>query len=536
MKAHLMFEEEDFAFDVAFSPRTGYTISGPDLPPNANDLVQDIELVTLLGAMARGDSLLFGISKRALLSGLTDPREITYRLDVLADCITHPEIVRKIYAIAMEAITEEQKIWHTFGKHPTDLLHRSVQVLELFVGLLKRLRRIADDNAATVSSKGMTTLFATLAAELDDGYFQTIDDHLKRLKFRDGTLISAALGKGNKGVGYVLRAPSNTKRSWKKRIGIGPRTSYYFQIHPRDEAGAKMLSTLNDRGLNLVANALTQSTDHILSFFKLLCTELGFYVGCLNLHEQLAEKGEPICRPVPLGSDALALCFEGIYDVCLALRSKARVVGNDANADGKSLVMITGANSGGKSTLLRSIGLAQLMTQCGMFVGAKAFRANVGKGLFTHFIREEDDSMTSGKLDEELARMSGIADRIAPRSIVLFNESFAATNEREGSEIGRQIVSALLEAGVKVLFVTHQFTLADAFYTQKPDVTLFLRAERAVDGRRSFKLVEGAPLPTSFGEDIYQRIGGFEKVAVAKSVLADGLVAADSGIDDADGR
>ena len=212
------------------------------------------------------------------------------------------------------------------------------------------------------------------------------------------------------------------------------------------------------------------------------------------------------------------------------------MIGNDANADDKSLVMITGANSGGKSTLLRSIGLAQLMMQCGMFVGARAFRANLGEGLFTHFIREEDATMTSGKLDEELARMNGIADRIAPRSIVLFNESFAATNEREGSEIGRQIVSALLEAGVKVLFVTHQFTLADAFYAQKSDTALFLRAERAVDGRPSFKLVEGEPLPTSFGEDIYQRIGGFEKVAVAKSVLAGRLVAADSGIDDADGR
>ena len=44
-------------------------------------------------------------------------------------------------------------------------------------------------------------------------------------------------------------------------------------------------------------------------------------------------------------------------------------MGNDVDADGKSLVMITGANQGGKSTFLRSVGLAQLMTQCGMFVG-----------------------------------------------------------------------------------------------------------------------------------------------------------------------
>jgi DNA mismatch repair ATPase MutS len=51
--------------------------------------------------------------------------------------------------------------------------------------------------------------------------------------------------------------------------------------------------------------------------------------------------------------------------------------------------------------------------------------------------------MVSGRLDEELSRMSALADHIRPASLVLFNESFAATNEREGSEIGRQVVRAL---------------------------------------------------------------------------------------------
>lgn len=63
--------------------------------------------------------------------------------------------------------------------------------------------------------------------------------------------------------------------------------------------------------------------------------------------------------------------------------------------------------------------------------------------------------MESGKLDEELSRMSGIVDHISSDSMVLFNESFAATNEREGSEIARQIVSALLEKRIKIFFVTH---------------------------------------------------------------------------------
>jgi MutS domain V len=121
---------------------------------------------------------------------------------------------------------------------------------------------------------------------------------------------------------------------------------------------------------------------------------------------------------------------------------------------GKSLVIITGANSGGKSMFLRSVGQAQLMMQCGMFVTARSLRASVCRQVFTHFIREEDPDMVSGRLDEELTRMSVIADRIGPRCLILFNESFAATNEREGSEIGRQVVRALLEAGIRVFFVT----------------------------------------------------------------------------------
>ncbi len=52
------------------------------------------------------------------------------------------------------------------------------------------------------------------------------------------------------------------------------------------------------------------------------------------------------------------------------LRTDHRIVGNDLDGDKKDLVVITGANQGGKSTFLRSIGLAQLMMQCGMFVPA----------------------------------------------------------------------------------------------------------------------------------------------------------------------
>jgi len=115
-------------------------------------------------------------------------------------------------------------------------------------------------------------------------------------------------------------------------------------------------------------------------------------------------------------------------------------------------------------------------------------------------------SMKSGKFDEELSRMSEIVEHITPDSMVLFNETFAATNEREGSEIARQIVTALLEKQVKVFFVTHLYDFAQGFYSQQMNGAIFLRAERERDGTRTFKLVEGEPLETSYGADLYKRI------------------------------
>ena len=90
--------------------------------------------------------------------------------------------------------------------------------------------------------------------------------------------------------------------------------------------------------------------------------------------------------------------------------------------------------------------------------------------------------------------------------MLLFNESFAATNEREGSEIAKQIVSALLEKHLKFFFVTHTYEFAHGFYEMKMKNFLFLLAERQEDTSRTFKLTEGEPLQTSYGEDLYHNI------------------------------
>ncbi|HAT7673681.1 TPA: DNA mismatch repair protein MutS, partial [Enterobacter hormaechei subsp. xiangfangensis] len=155
---------------------------------------------------------------------------------------------------------------------------------------------------------------------------------------------------------------------------------------------------------------------------------------------------------------------------------------------------------------LRSIGLAQIMMQTGMFVSAECFSTDICRQIFTHYKCEEDSHMVSGKLDEELRRMRDIVSELKPDDLVLFNESFSATNSREGAGIIRGIVTALAERHVKLFFVTHTSEFACAFYQEYHQDTVYLCAERRANGERTFRMTEGAPLDTSYGEDLYREV------------------------------
>ncbi len=499
MKALLMHRDRDF------NPQEV-------LPWNAEALTQDLELGTLLHAMAGDDEFLLDVGRKALLSGLrNDVDTIRYRQEILKDSLKNPTVVGELYNLVVEALEfARREWWGMSSRYPTSLLFSSITLLEMLMARLKKFRSIAEEHGARFESEGFTALFAMVRKELSDGYLAIVQSHLTELKFRKGVLLSAELGEGNEGTNYMLRQARGKDPSWLARIlGKGPQ-AYTFCIAERDEAGAQILSDMRHRGISRVAVALGESSEHVLGFFKTLRTELAFYVGCMNLHGRLASKGEPVNFPTPTPAGERRYQFSGLYDVCLSLRMEGRVVGNEVAADGRSLVTVTGANEGGKSTFLRSVGLAQVMMQSGMFVGAEVFTAEVCPALYTHYKREEDVTMKSGKFDEELARMSKIVEHVRPNSMLLFNESFAATNEREGSEIAMQIVSALLEKGVKIFYVTHLYEFARGMAGRKTADTLFLRAERKVDGPRTFRLVEGEPLDTSYGEDLYRKVFAVE--------------------------
>jgi DNA mismatch repair ATPase MutS len=486
MKVNLMFRYRDFDIKA-------------ESCLDKDTLTSDLGLESVLSTMAQGDETIYEVCSTALFCPLQSIEEIHYRQENLRDALRNSDAVRQLYEITVETEKKIKSSWYRISSaYLSSIFSSAVGLLKIYIEMLRELRFVADSKLSGFQSEGFCNLLTMIQRELDDDYFTKVQTLLSELKDNDGMLISAKLGSYLQGVGYVLRR--KTRRGFWRRWVFAPS----FTIAPRDDAGAKDLESRRERAINEVTNALAQAAEHLEGFFAMLRRELAFYVGCLNLSDSLRVLRMPICIPNVLPPERQDRSWRKLYDVSLALTKNGAVVGNDLDTVDKRLYIITGANQGGKSTFLRSIGQAQLMMQCGMFVGAENFLAPIRNGVFTHFKKEEDVTMKSGKLDEEFSRMSELVDHLNPGSLMLLNESFAATNEREGSEICRQITKALIDCNVEVFSVTHLYTYASAFLNE-PN-TQFLRAQRLENGERTFRIVPGEPMQTAFGMDLYRKI------------------------------
>lgn len=488
MKVHLM------------SPDLDFNPTAPQ-PKHAADLAQDLQLGYLWDAMAGGDGFLKGVAVAATLQPLSDDATIRYRQEAFADSLRNRDIVQQLYGFAIEARQVNRGIFGMPLKgHPGMNLNRAVQSLTRLLTVVEKLRTECAAARPQFASPGFLGFFDTVARELDDAYMTELRERLRELSFPGGMLMSARLGVAGQVSGQVLRRSLSRNRRFLSTIAL-KRPIHAFTLPERDEAGHNLLEYLRDQSLNDVANAASQAVDHVLAFFDALRTELAFYLAELNLHDALTRLSAPTSAPTV----AENLSARGLYDPCLALRTGSAPVGNDVTLDGEQLLVITGANHGGKSTFLRALGTAQLMLQAGLFVPADSFASAAAGMLFTHWAREEDIKLEHGKLDDELERMSTIVDAIRPGDLLLCNESFSSTNEAEGSELALEVTRALVQAGVRVRFVTHLYDFAHEIRLSGEPPAVFLRAPRDDFGERSYQLEPGEPLPTSFGVDLFDR-------------------------------
>ncbi|WP_298630821.1 endonuclease MutS2 [uncultured Thermus sp.] len=121
----------------------------------------------------------------------------------------------------------------------------------------------------------------------------------------------------------------------------------------------------------------------------------------------------------------------------------------------KRLILISGPNMGGKTALLKTLGLAVLMAQSGLFVAAKRAILAWPDRVFADIGDEQSLQENLSTFAGHLQRLKEMLEGATARSLVLIDELGSGTDPEEGAALSQAILEALLEKGVKGLVTTH---------------------------------------------------------------------------------
>ena len=193
-----------------------------------------------------------------------------------------------------------------------------------------------------------------------------------------------------------------------------------------------------------------------------------------------------------------------------AAREGFRVVDNDVTLDGQpaKVLVISGPNAGGKTVLLKTLGLAALLARAGMLVPADA---GGRVGFFTAVLADIGDQQSVlgdlSTFSAHLANLSAILRHEAGggAALVLLDEIMAGTNPDQGAALARATAEALAERAGLAVITTHY----DALKALAEADARFRNAGMEYDLvnlRPTFRLKDGVP-GRSYALDIAARIG-----------------------------
>ena len=519
--------------------------TAPEYYYDYKNITQDLSLDTLFTAASKEivfevtevkrvlepDLYIKSVMQKVMLTPLHSREEIAYRQDIIKDLIPKQEVLKDIYQRVSCMLAEWDKLGRNVkgskaGKDGMTKLITRIYELILIRDTLSYLKRTVSGMDA--ASEGLRSFARRLSERYSDEVEEKLSRMLDDISFfvressaegmvnRPRITVSCNIGSNGRLADFSLLELSTHERKYRDSNSTITKLQNYFSSLAPDVilCGSDPDSMSQARQIEyVVVKGIVDEWDEFYrefeGFFDSLLYQLAFYRGAMLLTQHMKRYGLDYCYPTVTTSDRLV--FTELKEFVMCLTQTVNPIGNTCSMEDRMLIIITGANQGGKSTFLRSIGIAQVMMQCGLPVTAERFVSGIFPNLFMHFTRREDSQMNSGRLDEELGRMNQIVEHIGPDSLVLLNESFATTTERDGSIIAYDIIRALTEAGVKVITVTHLLSFAQRMYKESSDGDSrcgieFLSAERMGDGRRTYRMIQNVPELTSFGLDLYEEI------------------------------
>ena len=193
----------------------------------------------------------------------------------------------------------------------------------------------------------------------------------------------------------------------------------------------------------------------------------------LDVLASLAEvaQREGYVRPELTDDFALEITA-GRHPVVERMMPREKFIPNDVVlTEDARMIILTGPNMAGKSTILRQVGLIVLMAQAGSFVPASRARIGVVDRLFTRVGASDNLVRGQSTFMVEMSETSAILHAATKRSLVLLDEIGRGTSTYDGISIAWSVSEHLHDVvGCKTAFATHYHEL-----TQLADTLVAVR-------------------------------------------------------------
>ena len=141
--------------------------------------------------------------------------------------------------------------------------------------------------------------------------------------------------------------------------------------------------------------------------------------------------------------------------------SQTKSVMNDLSTEDVHGVLLYGINSSGKSSLMKSLGVAVLLAQSGMYVPAQTMRFTLMHELFTRIVAKDNFERGLSSFAVEMIELKNIFNRCTPRSLILGDEISHGTETLSAISIVSATILRLVEMKSLFLFTTHLHQLSN---------------------------------------------------------------------------
>ena len=426
---------------------------------------------------------------------LLDPEQIASRQDAVEEALRRIDITRQVRTLLksvadLERLRGKIALNHANGrdllalKSSCQSLPHIETVLEAYSAALLRLegdpaplaqlgdlleRAVREDAPPVINEGGI----------FKEGYDPELDAliHLSRdgkgflarleIQEKQATGITALKVRYNKVFGYYIEVPKNHSDKVPlhyvrkqtlvnaERYITDELKTFETRVLGAEEQRAKMEAEFFEKLRRRITD-MGEALQHI-------ATDLG-RIDCLLALAEVAAQND-YHRP-GITRDGRILIEDGRHPVVEKTVSGQRFVPNSIEMDNldHQVLIITGPNMAGKSTVLRQVALIVLMAQVGSFVPARSATIGICDRIFTRVGALDNLVQGQSTFMVEMEETANILNHAGPDSLVIMDEIGRGTSTFDGLSIAWAVAECLhdlKQVGVKTLFATHYHELTE---------------------------------------------------------------------------